>query len=183
MTPTVRMMEAVNVENDVEKIYERLDGQLEAKERASSRHGGVGTRLMIELGSHVKLNKLGAVYGANTTYQIGKNERIPDASFLSKQRIPPAGETMEKWPMAPDLAVEVISPNENWSKVNRKVREYFAAGVTQVWLVSLELCEIHVYDSPKEITVLMSNDELLGAKLLPGFRCRISEIFQQPARA
>ena len=146
----------------------------------SSRHSGVGTRLIIEMGMHVKLNKLGGVYGPDATFQIGQNERLPDVSFISAARIPPEGETEEKWHLAPDLAVEVISPSESWAKVNRKLREYFTAGVQQVWLVSLELREVHVYDSPKALTVLGEEDALVSEALLPGFRLRISELFQQP---
>ena len=131
---------------------------------------------------HVEANQLGGVYGADATFQIGKNERLPDVSFIAAARIPEEGETDEKGPVAPDLAVEVISPNELWSKVKKKLREYFAAGVQQVWLISLEEAQIEIYDSPTQITVLTENDELSSEKLLPGFRCRVGELFQQPTR-
>jgi Uma2 family endonuclease len=159
------------VDELAEKIYELVDGKQEAKIMGSSRHGGVGTRLIIRLGGYVEAHNLGAVYGPDTTFQISSNERMPDVSFLSAARIPHEGETDEKWP---------LSPNETWLKVNRKLRDYFAAGVQQVWLLSPELREAHVYDSPKTITVLAEEDELTNGSLLPGFRCRISELFQQP---
>jgi Uma2 family endonuclease len=108
---------------------------------------------------------------------------MPDVSFLSAARIPEEGETDKKWPLAPDLAAEVISVNETWLKVNRKVRDYFAAGVKQVWLLSPELREAHIYDSARTMKVLSEDDDLTHDTLLPGFRCRISELFQQPARA
>jgi Uma2 family endonuclease len=180
MSSTIQTATACALDGDADKLYELVDDQLEAREISSSKHGGVGTRLIIRLGGHVEAHHLGAVYGANTTYQSGGNERIPDVSFISSQRIPAEGKTEEKWHIAPDLAVEVISPIESWTKVNRKLREYFAAGVQQVWLVSLELHEIHVYDSPKLMTVLTEDDELVNEALLPGFRLRISELFQQP---
>jgi Uma2 family endonuclease len=104
--------------------YEFVDGHWEAKETDSSRHSGVGTRLFIRLGSYVETNQLGGVYGADATFQIGKNERLPDVSFLSAARISEEGETDEKWPVAPDLAVELISPNELWGKLKKKLREY-----------------------------------------------------------
>lgn len=163
-----------------EKVYELVDGKKEAKEMGSSRHGGVGTRLIIRLGGYVEAHGLGAVYGPDTTFQISRNERMPDVSFLSAARIPSEGETDEKWPLAPDLAVEVISPSETWLKVNRKLRDYFAAGVQQIWLLSPELREVHVYDSPKAITVLTEEDEVVNETLLPGFRLRIGELFRQP---
>ncbi len=166
-----------------EKRFELVDGKMEAKEMGSSKHGGIGTRLIIEMGMHVKLNRLGAVYGPDTTFQIGGNERMPDVSFLSAARIPEEGETNKKWPIAPDLTAEVISPNETWENVNSKVRDYFAAGVKTVWLLSPELREIHVRDSVKTGKILWEDEDLTDDALLPGFRCRISELFQQPARS
>jgi len=183
MTSIIQSATAIALDEDFDKKYEIVDGQPEAKEMGSSLHSGVGTRLIIEMGMHVKLNKLGGVYGPDATFQIGGNERMPDVSFVSSEHIPEEGETDQKWHIAPDLAVEVISPSESWVKVNRKIREYFAASVKQVWLVSLELREVHMYDSPKAITVLSEDNDLVNEVLLPGFRCRISELFQQPARA
>ncbi|MGH9800305.1 MAG: Uma2 family endonuclease, partial [Blastocatellia bacterium] len=100
---------------------------------------------------------------------------------ISIARMPEEGETDKKWFVAPDLAVEVVSPSESWAKVNRKIHDYFASGVQQVWLVSLEFSEIHVYDSTKGMVVLGEDDQLTSEKLLPGFRCSIRELFQSPA--
>lgn len=181
MAPTTPIATRVALAEDADKTYELVDGQWEAKEMGTMRHSGVGTRLIIRLGGYVETHQLGGVYGPDATFQIGRNERLPDVSFLSAARMPEGGELDEKCPVAPDLAVEVISPSESWAKVNRKLREYFAAGVQQVWLVSLELREVHVYDSPKTMTVLGEEDELVSEALLPGFRLRISELFRQPA--
>lgn len=181
MISTIETATAVAMEEDFDKKYELVDGNWEAKEMGSSLHSGVGTRLIIEMGMHVKINKLGSVYGADATFEIGSNDRLPDVSFLSAARIPEEGETDEKWRIAPDLAVEVISPNDVWEKVNRKVGEYFAAGVRQVWLISLEARTVHVYDSPAQVRILMEDEELTHDELLPGFHCRIRELFRQPA--
>ena len=171
---------AIAFDEDFDKKYELVDGVPEAKEMGSSLHSGVGTRLIIRLGGFVEAQKLGAVYGPDATFQIGSNERMPDVSFVSASHFPEEGETEKKWEIAPDLAVEVISPSEGWAKVSRKIHEYFTAGVQQVWLISLEEREIHIYDSPKAIRVLSEGDDLTSDTLLPGFRCRIGELFQQP---
>jgi hypothetical protein len=70
-----------------------------------------------------------------------------------------------------------------WEKVNRKIYDYFAAGVRQVWLISLELRTISIYRTPTLVTILTEDDELTCEELLPGFSCLISEIFKQPARS
>lgn len=165
-----------------EKEYEVVDGQPEEKVMGGARHGGVGARLIIELGMHVKTHRLGGVYGPDTTFQIGKNERLPDVSFVSAERIPEDGEPEGIWPIAPDLAVEIISPTDLYEKVNGKVKEYFAAGVRQVWVISPEHKTVAIYRSPTQVIILSEEDELISDDIVPGFRCRIKELFQPPAR-
>ena len=162
---------------DPDKQYEIVDGQPEEKEMPGARHGGVSGRLAVELGVYLKANKLGELY-PETSFQIGKNERIPDLAFVSTTRIPPEGEPETKWPMAPDLAVEVISPTDLYEKVYAKAMEYLAAGVKQVWLVSPEHHTITVYRSATDITAFPGDSELVSEDLFPGFRCPLSEIFK-----
>jgi Uma2 family endonuclease len=184
------MAVATEIALDTDKLYEVVDGQLvekdlplEGQDMPGARHGGIGTRLIIEMGTYVKLNQLGAVYGADTSFKISFQERMPDVSFISAARIPEEGEPEGAWPLAPDLAVEVISPSDPWEKVNRKLREYFAAGVREAWLISMEQRTVMIYHSPTNFITLTEDDELTSEALLPGFRCRISEIFKQPARS
>lgn len=62
-------------------------------------------------------------------------------------------------------------------KVTAKIEDYFDAGVRQVWLVSLRSRTVSIYDSPTKVTILTENEDLTSESILPGFRCRISEIF------
>jgi Uma2 family endonuclease len=165
-----------------EKEYELVNGQPEEKEMGGARHGGVGMRLGAEIWVHVKKHKLGGVYGSDTSFQIGQNERLPDVSFVAAERIPLEGEPEGIWPIAPDLAVEIISPNDLYEKVNSKVLEYLAAGVQQVWLVSPEHKTVTIFRSPTEVTVFSEDSELASEDLLPGFRCRLSDLFKTPTR-
>jgi len=167
---------------DPEKSYEIVDGQPEEKEMAGARHGRVVMRLGARLEMHVEQHQLGGIYSPDTIFQIGRNERLPDLAFVSAARMPEGGEPEGIWPIAPDLAIEVISPNDLWERVQSKVQEYFAAGVRQVWLVSWQQGTVSIYDSPTHVTILTEEDILTSAALLPGFSCRVSDIFQQPAR-
>jgi Uma2 family endonuclease len=177
------MVATAELAPDDDKLYEIAeDGQLEEKEMAGARHGGVGVRLVARMLMHVEANQLGGVYGPDTSFTIGSRERMPDVAFVSAARIPAAGEPENAWPLAPDLAVEIISPNDAWEKVNRKLREYFAADVREVWLISLEQRSVIIHHSPTNPTqILIGDDELTSANLLPGLRCCISELFKQPA--
>jgi Uma2 family endonuclease len=168
---------------DVEKEYEIVDGHPEEKEMAGARHGGVGMRLGARMLMHAESHQLGGVYNANTSFNIGRNERMPDVAFVAAERIPAEGEPAGMWEIAPDLAVEVISPNDLYEKVTGKVREYFRAGVRQVWLVSPEDQTITIYHSPTRTTILTVDDDLTSEDILPGFRCRVSEIFRNPSAA
>ncbi len=103
---------------------------------------------------------------------------MPDVSYVSAERFPPEGEPSGKWEIAPDLAVEVVSPTDIWDKVNEKIEEYFAAGVQQVWLVSLPLERVIIYDSPTQTITLTADEELTSERLLPGFKCRVADLFQ-----
>lgn len=162
---------------DEDLDYEVVDGRKEAK-MAGARHGEVCAQIIIELGIYLKQNKVGRIYTPDTTFMIGANERLPDVGFISAERRPEEGAPLSKWGIPPDLAIEVISPNDVWNKVKRKVREYFAAGVRQVWLVSYEDKEVMVYGSLTDVAVFAENDELTSESLLPGFKCRVGDLFE-----
>ena len=167
---------------DPEKEYEIVAGQPEEKTMGGARHGGIGARLLIRLGSYVETQRLGGVYGPDTSFQIGPNERLPDVAFVAADRIPPEGEPEGMWPFAPDLAVEILSPTDLHEKVSGKMREYFAAGVRQVWVISPQYQTVTMYQSPTQVRILTAEDELIGDEMLPGFRCRLRELFQTPTR-
>jgi Uma2 family endonuclease len=163
-----------------EKEYELVNGQLEEKLMGGARQSGITVKLVIRLGAYVEANQLGGVYGPDTTFTIGSNQRLPDVSFVVAARIPLEGEPEGIWNIAPDLAVEVISPTDFYEKVIGKLLEYFAADVQQVWLISSQHQMLTVYHSPTQATILTEQDELVADALIPGFRCQIAELFRQP---
>lgn len=175
-------MRAVNeITLDPGKNYEIVHGHPEEKEVPGARHSGVCSRLARRLGIYVETNSLGEIY-PETSFQIGENERIPDLAFISAGRIPSEGEPETKWPMPPDLAVEVISPNDFYETVHAKAMEYLNAGVKQVWIVSPENRTITIYRSATNITAFPEDSELVSEDLFPGFRCQLNEIFRYPAK-
>jgi len=176
------MTAATEIALATEREFELVDGKPEVKDMAGARHGGVTARLIGKIVFHVEDNFLGGVYTPDTTFQIGLNERLPDIGFVTADRLPEEGEPEGLWTIAPDLAVEVISPNDVWDKVMSKVRNYFAAGVREVWLVSPEQQTITIHHSLTQTTILTAEDELKSESLLPGFSCRVSDIFQPSVR-
>jgi Uma2 family endonuclease len=167
---------------DPEKHYEIVDGEPEEKEMPGARHSGVCGRLAIKLGVYVESNNSGEIY-PEASFQIAGNERIPDLAFIAVERIPPEGEPETKWPIVPDLAVEIVSPTDLYEKVHAKAMEYLAAGVKQVWIVSPENQIVTVYRSATNIIAFPGDGELVSEDLLPGFRCNLSDIFKNPGKS
>jgi Uma2 family endonuclease len=176
------MASTTGIALDPNREYEIVAGQPAEKSMGGARHSGVGVRLIVRMANHVEAHQLGAVYGPDTTFQIGQNERIPDATFVSAARLPEEGEPEGIWPMPPDLAVEIISPNDLYEGVISKIEEYFGGGVRQVWLISLEHQTVTIYHSPTSTTILTEAYELVSEELLPGFRCQLAELLRSPSR-
>jgi len=98
---------------------------------ASPRHGKIAVRIGGRLDHFVSARQLGEVYGAETGFTLRRKPdtvRAPDAAFVSAARIPPGGIQSGFFPGAPDLAVEVVSPDDTAAEVKAKVNEYFEAG-------------------------------------------------------
>ena len=106
------------------------------------------------------------------------NVRAPDVSYTLKERFP-GGHAPEGFgDLAPDLCVEIISPSERKAGIMRKVREYFSTGAVQVWHVFPERQEVIVFTSPTETQTLGADGFLDAGGLLPGFSCRVADLFE-----
>lgn len=137
------------------------------------------SRLGIRIGGRMELfatqHGLGYVTGADGGYKVGSERCIPDAAFISKARqITPSEDAYN--PLAPDLAVEVISPSDDRDELRLKIATYLAAG-TVVWLVDPDKTQVEVYHPGQPPLVLRTNDVLDGGELLPGFQLAVNDIF------
>ena len=101
----------------------------------------------------------------------------PDLHFVSKDRLAKEGITEKFADYPPDLAVEVLSPEDTASEILRKIEEYLAAGVALAWVVDPATRTVTVYRSLRDIQILSAKQELDGGEVLPGFRARVAEIF------
>ena len=158
--------------------YELVRGKLLRRPLPGLRHGRTVARVVSELGRFVDERQLGAVL-AKSGYHLEwgpDTVRAPDVSFISAERLPP-DEFPHGYPtLAPDLAVEVLSPSERPGMRREKMRDYFAAGTRLVWEVDPAQRTITVYRSAQDGTTLAATDELTGAEVLPGFACRVGEL-------
>ncbi|MGH9847879.1 MAG: Uma2 family endonuclease, partial [Blastocatellia bacterium] len=161
---------------DNEKSYEIVNGQPEEKEMAGGTHGAISANIVTELGIYQRTHKRGVVV-TEVNFKIGENERIPDVAFVVAKRVPPGGMPVGVVAFAPDIAIEVISPNDVHDKVSEKVLEYLEAGVRQVWLISQKLRSVTIWRSLTEAEVFAGDRELVSEDLLPGFRCSLNDVF------
>jgi Uma2 family endonuclease len=166
-----------------ESFYEIINGQQVEVPAKSIYAIWVASRLAYRLGPFVEDNLLGQVVieGLFILDRDKDLHRRPDVAFVSAAKWPldrPLPETGD-WELDPDLAIEVISPNDIFSAVMGKVGEYFEYGVTQVWLVLPNTREVYIYDSATKVRILADKETLEGGALIPGFRLPLANLFQK----
>jgi Uma2 family endonuclease len=160
--------------------YELVRGELRKMSPSGWEHGLIVVNVTLLVGQHVKINNLGACSGAETGFKIASDPdtvRAPDLAFVSRERIPEGDAPKKFFVGAPDLVVEVLSPGDSYTEVEEKVEEWLAAGVHAVWVLNPKRRGVTVYRSMTDVTHLSEDDELGGGDVLPGFRCKVSEIF------
>jgi Uma2 family endonuclease len=165
--------------------FELIDGELTERNMSllSSR---VAVRLARRLDVHCEEHDLGWIVDAECGYACfpWKPGRIrrPDVSFIAAGRLPSSEERSEGYVMIPpDLAVEVVSPNDRVGELDEKVDEYLRAGVRLVWVVRPAARAVQVFRGDRSESWLWAAYELSGEDVLPGFRCRVDELFPPPS--
>jgi Uma2 family endonuclease len=162
------------------RLYELVDGVLVEKPMGfyESRLAVVLSRLLEEF---LDRHDEGTVVGADATMRLEPGlVRLPDVSFISWERLPNRELPREPVPdLAPDLAVEVLSEGNTPAEMERKLREYFAAGTRLVWYLDPASRTATVYSSPESSVVLTEEDTLEGGDVLPGFRLPVREWFER----
>ncbi|PYQ31010.1 MAG: Uma2 family endonuclease [Acidobacteria bacterium] len=156
--------------------YELVRGELITMSPAGWDHGNITDLIATHLSNHVRRNRLGKTPSSSTGYVLSRNPdtvREPDASFVRAERVIRSG---KYFPGGPDLAVEVISPNDTWSEVDEKVREYLTAGTQMVIVINPRNQSATVY-TPASTTRLTINDTLSGGDVVPGWSLPLAELF------
>ena len=179
---TATEQDVVEIHDREDRLYELADGALVEK-TVGIYESYLAALLGQFLGNFVEERRLGIVLGADGMMRLAPElVRIPDVSFISWDRLP--GRKIPRTAvahLAPDLAVEVISKGNTRQEMDRKVVDYFTAGVRQVWYIYPVSREVWIYTSPDRPTVLRQDQTLDGGDLLPGFRLVLADFFAEPA--
>jgi Uma2 family endonuclease len=165
--------------------YELVNGQL-VERTMSAWSSYVGGELHARVRDYCQTNKAGWPLPEGTSYQCFRDNpscvRKADVSFIEASRMSLAQATAEGYlTIVPDLAVEVLSPNDLAYEVDEKVQEFLRAGARLVWVVNPQAHTVEVHRPRGTGTILRETDELDGEDVLPGFRCRVGDLFVPPA--
>ena len=177
-------LEIVGSPEYVDRILELVEGEIVEMPKPTGLHGQITFLLSLKIGNYVVDNRLGVVTASETGFVLERNPdgrdtvRGLDIAFIRGARVP-AALPDQLLDMAPDLAVEVISPSNEAADIHHKIRQLLAAGTTLVWIVypSTRAVDVH---SQSGATTLEGDDRLSGGDVLPGFEIPVREIFPTP---
>jgi Uma2 family endonuclease len=141
-------------------------------------HGVCCLKIGRRLGNHVEEKGLGIVTSNDAGFITERDPdtvRGADVAFWSKERLP---EIPTGYPQClPDLAVEVVSPDDHFTRVQRKVNHYLKCGIRMIWVVDAEDRSVTVYRPDQPLRILNNSDSLSGEEIVPGFSCRVGDLF------
>ena len=144
-------------------------------------HGFIEVNFSSLLRAFADKHKLGRVLGGEVGIYIARNPdtvRGADVAFISGKRLAQA-KSKSFLDVAPELIVEVLSPDDRWMDVNAKLTEYFTIGVQMVWIADPQQQQVHVYRSLADVKILSGDDVLTGDSVLPGFSAPVSDFFRE----
>lgn len=161
--------------------YELVQGALVQLPMSSNESSDVAGGILSALRVFAYPQKLGRITGADGAFILSRDPytvRIPDVAFVLEERMPPREARRRFLELAPDLAVEVVSPSDSANAVHERVLEYLAAGVQLVWVVHPIQRTVTVYSKDLIAHVLGEGDTLDAGDLLPGFSLAVADIFE-----
>ena len=158
------------------RLCELIDGTLVEK-TMGSRESNLALRLAYALMCFTEPRQLGEFLGPDGMIRFAPGQvRLPDVAFYRRERLPggliPRQAILD---IIPDLVVEILSEGNTRAEMDRKLREYFAAGVRLVWYADPRKRQVAVYNAVDLLTVMDEAATLDGGAVLPGFALRVGD--------
>ena len=177
--PTPEQLRRLESEGGLEYV----DGQLVEKPVSAESSEIEGTILTL-LSTEARKTREARVYPNSMGYQCfpatPTRFRKPDVSVIRSARIAGMDPQTGFMPVPPDLAVEVLSPNDLAYDVFAKVEEYLQNGFPLVWVVHPNTKAVTIHRGDGSVAMLHEHDEITGEAALPSFRCKVAEFFPAP---
>lgn len=161
--------------------FELVRGRLVPVSPAGGKQGTLAAFLAFELGMVVWPARLGFLYTAETGFVLARDPdivRAPDLSFVSRER--PAGVSAPRGFIegAPDLAIEIRSPDNTMAELGAKAGEYLSGGARLVWIVDPASRQVWVHRRGLPPVIRSDGDVLDGGEVVPGFRLAVARLFE-----
>lgn len=164
-------------------IHEIVNGELVMSPKNNFQHENICTRLLTAMEIFNRQRRLGVVLGSSAGFWMhNRNCRAPDISFIPKDRLLRTGfkpSTRQFFPGAPDLAIEILSPNNTRAEIDERLKDFFASGTQLAWIINPDDQCVEICHSPTRRTLLGSGGVLDGEQLLPGFQYPIADLFKE----
>lgn len=160
---------------------ELVEGEIVKMSPTGNKHGNIESNIDFVLGQFVRLHKLGHVRVGEVGIYIRRNPdtvRGADVAFISNERYAKI-QSRSFIDVAPDLIVEIMSPEDRWNEVTRKLEEYLGIGVRLVWIVDPETESIFAYRSMTDVRRFEKSEMLAAEDILPGFATPVEELFKE----
>ena len=160
---------------------ELVRGEPRVSEPAGGPHGWVQSNLAALLLPFVNQNRLGRVFNDGVGYvlvALPRTVRNPDLAFIRAERLPSGGPGRGFIRIAPDLAVEVLSPDESASDLEEKLDDYRTAGTPLIWVIDPERRTVMIVSADAPVRWLRADETLAAGDVIPGFSCKVTELFE-----
>lgn len=163
---------------ELEDDFELDEGRLVPVTGASYGHGRTVVSIILLLGQFLKENPLGDLIGNDAGFILERNPdtlRCPDIAFVNAERAARQDKT-KRFEGAPDLAIEVLSPESDPSDMLRKAGQFLGAGARLVWLVDPQRRQVVVYEADGNVRIAGANDHIDGGAVLPAFTAAVADM-------
>jgi Uma2 family endonuclease len=163
-----------------DKRSELVRGEVRLNPPPGTRHGLVALAVGRMLSEHVMSRRLGLVFGDGTGFELpnlAATVRGPDVSFVRREQLPPEGIGDGWLQVAPDLAVEVLSPSQSVADLDEKISDYLTAGTRLIWIVDPAERRVGVIETGSQLRWLGESDTLDGGAVLPELTAPVADFF------
>ena len=174
-------MEVANLPEFADQNIELVEGEIVTMPTVRIQHADTMTRIAASVAPFVIQNDLGLLLTGDAGVVLERSAygrdtvRGLDFAFISKDRAPDPS-TKSLLEIAPDLAIEIMSPGNSGADMRFKVRQLLKAGAREVWVVYPDLREVEVHNA-NGVNIYFEGDTISGGDILPGFEIAVVDIF------
>lgn len=160
-----------------DKRYELDEGELIETTRPTYTHNRVLRKLIVAMDMYFREHPMGEVLISENLYALSATtRRAPDAAIILGDRHEEL-KNAKVIPIVPEIVAEVLSSTETPRTIHHKLKQYFAAGVKEPWLIDPDVREIEIWKGPSLPDPVLAGADVLTSALLPGFALLLDELF------